>query len=108
VRYNVIVTAEAQTGIREAFEYIHERAPLNAAKWLRGLYRQIDTLERLPRRCPFARECDYLEGELRQLLFHSHRIVFRVDAPHKTVYVLHFRHAKRQTIGSPPEENVDE
>jgi plasmid stabilization system protein ParE len=102
VRCCVIVTAEAQDGIREAFDYIHERAPLNAARWLRALYRQIDTLERFPRRCPLARECEYVEEELRQLLFHSHRIVSKVDSPHKTVYVLHVRHAKQQTIGSRP------
>lgn len=108
MRYRVIVTPEAQAGIREAFEYIHERAPLNAVRWLRALYRQVDTLERFPRRCPRARECEYLEEELRQLLFHSHRIVFRVDIPLKTVYMLHVRHAKQQTIGSPPDEDADE
>src|SRR5437762_1748091 len=58
---------EAEKGIRTSFQYIHERAPLNAARWLQGLYDQIDTLERLPERCAFARERQYLEEDLRQL-----------------------------------------
>jgi plasmid stabilization system protein ParE len=101
VKYQVIVTPEAQAGIRESFQYIHERAPLNAARWLQGLYRQIDTLQRNPERCSFAREREYLEEDLRQLLFRSHRIVFKVEKAREIVYVLHVRHAKRRAIGEP-------
>ena len=101
MKYEVIVTPEAQAGIRESFNYIHERAPLNAARWLQGLYQHIDTLERNPERCTFARERAYLEDDIRQLVFKSHRIVFRVDRVQRTVYVLHVRHAKRRAIGDP-------
>lgn len=101
MRYEVIVTPEAQAGIRESFNYIHERAPLNGARWLQGLYRQIDTLERNPERCSFARERAYLEEDLRQLVFKSHRIVFKVDRARSTVYVLYVRHARRRAIGEP-------
>ncbi|MFN0169073.1 MAG: hypothetical protein ACKV22_21825 [Bryobacteraceae bacterium] len=48
--FEVIVTPEAQAGIRESFLYIHERSPLNADRWLRGLYDEIDSLERFPER----------------------------------------------------------
>lgn len=33
-RFELIVTPEAQSGIRESFLYIHERSPLNVARWL--------------------------------------------------------------------------
>ncbi len=99
MKYEVIVTPEAQEGIRNSFEYIYERAPLNAARWLRKLYRQIDTLEGSPARCGFAREREYLEEGLRQLLFKSHRVIFRIDEARKAVYVLHVRHASRRAIG---------
>jgi plasmid stabilization system protein ParE len=79
VKYQVIVTPEAQAGIRESFAYIHERSPLNAARWLQALYGQIDTLERFPERCMFAREREYLDEDLRQLVFKSHRIVFTIE-----------------------------
>ena len=98
-KYQVIVTPEAQAGIRSAFDYIRKRAPLNAARWLQGLYQQIDTLERCPERCGFARERRYLEEDLRQLVFKSHRIVFQIEKRNRKVYVLYVRHAKRRAVG---------
>jgi plasmid stabilization system protein ParE len=68
VKYEVVVTPEAQNGIRGAFRYIQERAPLNAERWLTGLYKQIDTLESFPERCSYAREREFFGGNLRQLL----------------------------------------
>lgn len=101
----MIVTPEAEAGIRESFRYIHEHSPLNGERWLKQLYAQIDTLEQFPERCAYAREREYLEGELRQLLFKSHRIVFHVDKSSNTVYVLHVRHAGRRTVGNPKRKN---
>ena len=98
-KYQVVVTPEAQAGIRLAFDYIYERAPLNAARWLKGLYKQIDTLERFPERCVFARERKYLEVDLHQVVFKSHRIVFRIVERQNKVYVLYVRHAKRRAVG---------
>jgi len=50
-------------------------------------------------RCGFAREREYLEEYLRQLLLEAHRLVFRIDKARKTVYVLHVRYARRRTAG---------
>jgi plasmid stabilization system protein ParE len=99
VTYRVIVTPEAEMGIRNSFHYILQRSPLNGARWLQGLYHQIDTLERLPERGAYARERDYVEEDLRQLLFKSHRIVYWVDKAKSIVYILQVRHTKRRTIG---------
>lgn len=95
MKYRVVVTPEAQAGIRAAFEYIHARAPLNAARWLQGLYDRIETLERSPERCAYARERHYLDDDLRQLVFKSHRIVFKADRAVGTVWVLYVRRARR-------------
>ena len=104
-RYQVIVTPEAQAGIIQSFFYIHERSAMNGERWLRQLYAQIDTLERMPERCPPAREGEYLEEDLRHLIFKSHRVVFRVDKKSDTVYVLEVRHSRRLAIGEvEPEE----
>lgn len=96
-----MVTPEAEAGIVAAFHYIQERSPSNAAKWLTGLYQCIDTLERMPSRCALARECQYFEAELRQLLFKSHRIIFRVEDVEKIVRVLYVLHAKQRAAGEP-------
>jgi len=108
VKYQVVVTSEAQAGIRESFVYIYERSPLNAARWLRELYGKIDTLESFPERCAFAREREYLDDELRQLVFKSHRIVFAIEKKEKRVYVVYVRHASRRAFGEPPGDKAEE
>jgi plasmid stabilization system protein ParE len=46
----------------------------------------------------------YLEENLRQLIYKSHRIVFYVDKPKATVHVLHVRHGRRRAVGEPDTE----
>jgi plasmid stabilization system protein ParE len=104
-KYRVIVTPEAQAGIRESFLYIHQRSPLNAERWLKQLYAEIATLEQFPERCTYAREREYLEEELRQHVFKSHRLVFNIDNSSATVNVLYVRHASRRAVGDPEESS---
>jgi plasmid stabilization system protein ParE len=106
-RYEIIVTPEAETGIVAAFRYIQERSPRNAEKWLRALYRKIDTLEQMPERSTLARENDYFEDTLRHLVFKSHRIIFRIDEAERIVHVLYVRHAKQQAAGEAEEGEWD-
>ncbi len=88
----------------ESLPCIHERSPLNAARWLRDLYEKIETLEHSPERCAFAREREFLEDDLRQLEFKSHRVVFLVDKEKRVVSVLSVRQGKRRAIGEPEGE----
>ena len=104
-KFRVVVTPEAETEIRESFHYNHAYSPLNAARWLKALYERIDTLERFPERCPHAREREFLEEDLRQLLFKSHRVVFWIDKQASAVHVLRVRHAKRRAIGEPADDD---
>jgi plasmid stabilization system protein ParE len=95
-------TVELLPNIAEAFAYIHARSPLNAERWLRELYKAVRTLERFPGRCGRARESDYVGEELKQYIFKSYRIIFRIEPDEKIVRVLHVRHAARRAIGEPP------
>jgi plasmid stabilization system protein ParE len=94
-RYEVIVTPGAEVGIISAFQYIEQRAPLNAVRWIKELYSCIAGLEISPRRCALAREDEYFEGELRQLIFKSHRIVFRIEEERKIVRILYVVHGRQ-------------
>jgi hypothetical protein len=89
-RYASLVTPEAEAGIVSAFEYINEHSPENAAKWLRGLYREINTLETVPERCSLARE-----GTLR------HPDDF-------FSLLLYVRHGRQKTVGERDHEAVDD
>ena len=96
MNYRVQIGKEAHDELAEAFWHIHDDSPANAKIWLQGLYDKIDSLESMPERCAFARENDKFEEELRQLVFHSHRIIFTIKG--KTVYVMHIRHGARKEI----------
>jgi hypothetical protein len=53
-------------------------------------------------------EREYLDEDLRQLVFKSHRIVFTIEKKEKRVYVLYVRHAGRRAVGEPAEQEAEE
>ena len=105
-KYTVIVTPEAESGIVAAFDYIRQHSLANARKWLVGLYGRIDSLEQMPGRCGLAREHEYFDAVVRQLVFKSHRIIFRIEETSRIVRVLYLRHASQRTIGEPDEDEA--
>jgi len=54
----------------------------------------------MPRRCRVAPEDEVLRCDLRQLLYGNYRILFTVSDATRTVFVLHVRHAARQSADS--------
>jgi len=96
--YTVNVTDEVVADIRHAFFYIYERSPQNATTWIRDLYKAIDTLETMPERCPIIREHEAFDEELRNLIFHSHRIIFTINDATSIVEVYAFRHAAQDDM----------
>ncbi|MCZ7632956.1 MAG: type II toxin-antitoxin system RelE/ParE family toxin [Phycisphaerales bacterium] len=106
--YRVLVTPTAETSIRDAFRYIQERSPLDAERWLLEFQHALATLERHPERCPPAPESQYLACTLRHLLFHSHRIVYRIEAEPAIVRVLYVRHMAQRAAGEPVAEGSGE
>ena len=96
--YRVVVAARARADIGEAYSWILDLAPDGAAAWLDGLEACIASLSNNPRRCARAREDDYFEPHIRQLVFgrgrRAFRVFFTVEA--RVVYVLHVRRASRE------------
>ena len=100
-RFEVIVTPQAEADILSAFQYIHDRSPFHAAHWIYALYAEIETLEYFPERCGYAREREYVELALRQLIVKSRRIIFLVDSANAVVQDLHVKLAKQLAVGEP-------
>ena len=96
--YRVDIAPAASGHIEQAFLYIHERSPINAGNWLRKLYRRIDSLEKMPRRCGVIRENDAFNDEVRELLHFSHRIIFTIDEVNCIVKIHAFRHGARDEL----------
>lgn len=101
MKYRVVIATEAQANIASAYDYIAEDSVEAAAKWVRGLYQRIETLENLPRKCAAAREQAYSDVELRQLIYKSHRVIFTVIDRPPTVTVVYIRHSRMRTVGEP-------
>jgi plasmid stabilization system protein ParE len=107
--YEVIVSAEAQQNIRDAFEWIVAANPSAAGAWYDGLVEALQSLSTMPLRCPLAPETrvGLVDRQVRQLLygrnFWKYRVLFVVEA--KRVLIAHVRHGARLYLGEPrPEE----
>lgn len=104
--YRVYIAGKAFDEIKSQFYYIRENSPQAAANWLRKIHVAIDTLERFPRRCSFARENEHVEDELRQLIFKKNwRILFTIAGD--VVHVLRVRHGRQVELGEVQEPTQD-
>lgn len=96
-RYRVVLHPDAEAELEEAYRFISDDSPANAAKWRRGLLKKARSLKSFPERCPLAPESKALGEEVRQLLHGVYRLLFIIDDD--TVTVLHVRHGARRHLG---------
>lgn len=96
----VRITARALSEIDEALDWIAERSPSAATRWLDKLMEAVDSLEENPERCGLAPESDWYPGELRQLLYGRRRGIYRVlfEVRERTVYILRVRHGAQHLL----------
>jgi plasmid stabilization system protein ParE len=107
-RYQVILTPTARQHALEITEWIADRSPANAARWYVGLESAVNSLDFMPSRRARALESDYLGEELRQYVYGSYRIIFRIEEEAAIVRVLYVRHAPRRAIGEPADDSDDD
>ena len=98
--YHVKITDSALSDVEAHVRFLRDvrGAPEAAERWYRGLVAAIFSLEEMPERCPVIPEADEFSIELRQLLFRSHRIIFRIDEPASAVRVLRVYHGARREL----------
>ena len=77
----------------EAAQYIARDRPEVAAEWIDGLFAAVAKLARFPRRGRVVPEVG--RPEIRELIYASYRVVYRVDHP-KHILVLTVRHQRRR------------
>lgn len=106
-RYRVIVNPRARRQTREAANYFKTSSPDYSKKWLSGLSEAIQSLSTMPARCAQAREAKTLGADLHQLLYQSHRIIFRIEEKHGIVRIMQVRHAAMRTSGDPYDDSQE-
>ena len=101
--FQVVIAAEAEANIAEAYQWIADVDAGAAVRWYQGLMAALKSLSSLPLRCPVAPESrlGLLDREIRQLLYGrsywKYRILFAVEGG--KVLILHLRHGARLYLG---------
>lgn len=101
--YQIDISPTAIADIEAIFLWIRSDSPEKAYRWVRGCYEIMLTLENFPMRCALALESQYLEIEIRQLLYKKQfRILFTVRTATEqdtgTVYIHRVRHGSQKII----------
>lgn len=100
--FRVIITGPAEADIRHAHEWWSaDRSEIQVDRWYERIYDAIETLERMPTRCPQSREFLDHDEPIRQLLFGvgrrmTHRVVFAIRGDE--VWVLRVRHVGQRDL----------
>src|SRR3954452_15976239 len=76
--FRIEIDPAAAADIEEIHDWFVDRSPEWAERWRRGLFKAIQTLKKLPRRCPRVPERESYGGEVRQLLYGKRSSVYRV------------------------------
>ena len=98
--FQVELSRRATNDIEEIFHDIEVEsdAPMNAARWRRGLEKQLLRLTFLAGSMPFAEENRHAPCEVRQMLFGKFRILYTVQS--EVAFVLTIRHGHRLPISA--------
>lgn len=99
--HRIEVTARARDDADEAFTWLAAKvSPTFAVSWYQGLFEQIETLAKLPTRCPVAAESVKFADEVRELIYgkrrhkHKYRILFSIYDD--LVLILTVQHTSRR------------
>jgi plasmid stabilization system protein ParE len=101
MKYQIELAAAAKADISATTRWLRDRSSQSVAdRWLKGIYRAINSLGTQPHRCPIAAESDKFPIEIRELLYgkrrNRYRILFTIVGD--IVYVTYVRHAARDEL----------
>ena len=92
-KFQVEITATAQSDIQEIFQYIAADNQTAANNLILEIEKQINSLEQFPLRCPVIPESFELGVEYRHIIYGHYRTIFRVES--SRVIILRIIHGAR-------------
>ena len=92
-KFQVEITATAQSDIQEIYQYIASDNHTAANNLVLEIEKQIRSLEQFPLRCPVTPESYELGIEYRHILYGHYRTIFRIES--SRVIVLRVIHSAR-------------
>lgn len=102
MKYNVVISPEAESDIYDAYFWWKENKSVEQADlWLNKIFAATDTLDTNPERCAILYKAGIMPYAIRHLLFGvgiklTHRIIFTLTD--SEVMVLRVRHMAQQPI----------
>jgi plasmid stabilization system protein ParE len=103
--YQIEISPTAIQDIENTLLWPKANAPETSYRWVRGCYEIMLKLENFPKRCSLAPESQYLEIEIRQLLYlKTYRILFSITETSEEdsgiVKIHRVRHSSQQNIAT--------
>jgi plasmid stabilization system protein ParE len=100
LHYKVSILPVALADAAEYVAFIREEKlePLAARRWYDGLVETIVSLEHMPSAHPVIPEQEGFTISIRQVHYHSHRVIFHIDEASRTVFVLRVYHGARDVL----------
>ncbi|WP_016950310.1 type II toxin-antitoxin system RelE/ParE family toxin [Anabaena sp. PCC 7108] len=100
--YRIEISPSAIADIESIFLWIKEDSQERAFRWVRGCYEIMLTLENFPQRCSLAMESQYMEIEVRQLLYQKQFLILftvqNIEEEEGVVYIHRVRHGSQQKL----------
>ncbi|MBD2568392.1 type II toxin-antitoxin system RelE/ParE family toxin [Anabaena lutea] len=100
--YRIEISPSAIADIESIFLWIKENSQERAFSWVRGCYEIMLTLESFPQRCSLAMESQYMEIEVRQLLYQKQFLILftvkNLEEEEGVVYIHRVRHGSQQRL----------
>jgi plasmid stabilization system protein ParE len=101
--FRVIFLPRAMSDVENAIDWLAERSPAAADRWLQGMLSIVENLELDPKRYSIAEEAAELGVDLRQIIHGRRRGVYRVlfTIEGNRVNVLRVRHSAQDELKPP-------
>jgi plasmid stabilization system protein ParE len=96
--FDIEITDPARDDIDSAVTFIAQNSRPAAARWKTELQALILSLQEMPGRFPIIPEAAELQIPYRNVMHHSHRVVFRIDDAKNVVYVVRVYHGARHPL----------
>lgn len=96
--FSIRISAPAQADIDDAFAYIANDSFDAASSWLLGLEEAVLSLSTTPTRFALIPESSDLGVAYRSMIYHSHRVIYRIDEKADMIHVIRVYHGSRRPL----------
>lgn len=96
--YKIKITDSATLDLMEHADLIAADSRIQAFRWLIGAWDAFVSLQEMPRRYAIISEFSDSREDVRDLVHHSHRIVYRVNDDAQQVEILRVWHMSRREL----------